>query len=179
MLFRSSDQTSLTPCSRLLPYQIASGGTFPPKGCCGTVLPATHVTPGSALNPAWTNGWLPAQGHRSRAGCLQYPHVCTGSLRGKGMTTRRSHWHRILGLATAIGAPAAFLAACGGDTPAPAPTKPAGDAKAEPTKAPAAAPAATTAPSAEPTKAPAAGSDRKSTRLNSSHSQQSRMPSSA
>ncbi len=74
------------------------------------------------------------------------------------MTTRRSHWHRILGLATAIGAPAAFLAACGGDTPAPAPTKPAGDAKAEPTKAPAAAPAATTAPSAEPTKAPAAGS---------------------
>lgn len=62
------------------------------------------------------------------------------------------------GLAAIAGAPAAFLAACGGDTPAVAPTKPAGDAKLEPTKAPAAPAAAapTKAPATEPTKAPAA-----------------------
>ena len=78
------------------------------------------------------------------------------------MTTRRSHWYRALGLAAAVGAPAAFLAACGGESPAAASTKPAGDGKAEPTKAPSAAattaPAATKAPAAEPTKAPAAAS---------------------
>ena len=62
------------------------------------------------------------------------------------------------GLAAIAGAPAAFLAACGGDTPTVAPTKPAGDAKLEPTKAPAAPAAAapTKAPATEPTKAPAA-----------------------
>lgn len=62
------------------------------------------------------------------------------------------------GLAAIAGAPAAFLAACGGDTPAVAPTKPAGDAKLEPTKAPAAPAAAapTKAPATEPTKAPGA-----------------------
>jgi peptide/nickel transport system substrate-binding protein len=64
---------------------------------------------------------------------------------------------RLANTATLVGTPAAFLAACGGDTPAVAPTKPAGDAKAEPTKASAAtmAPAPTKASAAEPTKAPA------------------------
>lgn len=62
------------------------------------------------------------------------------------MTTRRIHWYRTLGFASAVGASAAFLAACGDSTPAASPTKPAGDVKAEPTKAPASV--ANTAPAA-------------------------------
>lgn len=66
------------------------------------------------------------------------------------MTTRRAQWHRLASLAAFAGAPAALIAACGGEPPPAAPTK-----APEPTKAAApAVAAATKAP--EPTKAPAA-----------------------
>ncbi len=72
------------------------------------------------------------------------------------MTTKRTYWHRLVGLAAVAGAPAAFIAACGGDAAPASPTKAPEAQKPEPTKAP--APAATTAPApAAPAGAPKTG----------------------